>query len=133
MEPVLEQFQSAEVAVVVVIVTQQHQRDRRQVVEPHTRGPHSAGPGERERARALRVHRIDQYIGGSRLDEEGGVPHEGHNDLTLTERRRTARLDRDLTRPRGLGCDKEAGHLPEWLTVRAVRVEVAAAVEVITG
>src|SRR5918994_4096435 len=111
MEPVLEQFQSGEVAVVVVIVTQQHQRDRRQVLEMHTRRPHSAGPRKRERARALSVHRIDQHIRGCRLDQERRVPYKGHDDVALTGRRRAARLDRDVTRPRGLGCDQEVRHL----------------------
>ena len=61
----LERPQRAQVAVVVVIVAEQHDRDRRQVVETHRRRADPARADERQRAGAFRVHRIGQQIAAS--------------------------------------------------------------------
>jgi len=72
----------------------------------------------------LDVHRIDQQIGFCRLDEKAGVPDEGHDHLTGPGHRRLVGLDRDLRRPPRLGREQQMWHLPQWLAVRAVGIEV---------
>ena len=126
----LERTQGAEIAVVVMIVTQQHQGNGRQIVESHARRPHAAGARERNRARPLRVHGIGQQAGGADLDQKRRMTDERHNHVARAGAGGPARLDRDRGRPATARREQHARHHPEGAAIRAVGIVKPAPVEV---
>src|SRR6059058_4688788 len=100
MKAPLERSQGPEIAVIVMIVTEQHERDGRQIVEAHARRPHAAGARERNRARALRVHRIDQQADGADLDEKRGMTDERDHHVVRAGAGRPTWWSRSSVMPR---------------------------------
>src|SRR5712691_9695771 len=98
--------------------------------EERARGPNLTGPRERDRARAPGVHRIGQHGGGTDLNEKRGMTDERNDHLVRPGVGRLPRLDRNLRRPPGPRREHQARHPPERLTIRAVRIEEAAAIKV---
>ena len=131
MKAPLQSLQGREIAVIVVIMTQQHERDRGQVVERHARRPNLTGARERDRARAAGVHRIGQRVDGTDLNEKRGVANKRDDHLVRPGVGRPPRPDRNLRRPPGPRREQQARHHPERSTVRAVRIEESAAVKVV--
>src|SRR5204862_561710 len=127
----VESLRGAQIAVIVVVMTQEHERDGGQIVEAHALGPNPTGSRERYRARPLGVHRIDQDAGGSHLKEKGGVTDERDDHLARSGVGRPPRLDRTLRRPPGPWREQDARQHPERLTIRAGRLEKSAAIVVI--
>src|SRR5206468_10718703 len=93
--------------------------------------PNPTGARERDRARPLGVHRIDQQVGGRDLNEKRGMPDERDDHVVRSGVRRPARLDRDPRRPRGSWREQHARHHPNGLALRAARIEKPAAIKVI--
>src|SRR6185312_4242471 len=131
-EAALQGPQRGQVAMVVVIVAQEHEVDLRQVIELDTRCGHSAGAGEAQWAGALGIHRIGQQVAAAGLYEEGGVADEGHDHLVWTGRpRRTMRLHRYPLGPRGAPGQEKPGQSPERLPIGSAGVEELPTVEVV--
>ena len=86
------------VQVVVVVVRDDDEVDRRQVLEPDAGRHDPARPGERQRARPLRPLGIGQEAHPVQLDQHGRVPHPGHGRRpgVLAERASVVRGDREL-------------------------------------
>ena len=74
---------------------------------------------------------IDQYADVTNLNEECGVADISHHHLLRSGADRPPRLHRDLFRPPCPGSKKQARNHPKRLTLRAVRIEETAAVEVV--
>src|SRR5205807_8747056 len=129
MKPSLQRSQGREIAVVVMIVTEQHERDGGQIVEAHARRPHAARARERNRARALRVHRIDQQADGADLDEKRGMTDERDRHVVRADAGRPPRLDGERRRPAGARREQHARHPPEGLAIGAVGIVKPAPVE----
>src|SRR4051794_10654051 len=97
---VLQRPQRFEIAVVVVIVTQQYVSNRRQIVEANARLTHAPRPGPPERAGALRENGVGDDVAGARLNQKGRVTNEGDDDLAAARRRKRGPLhDWHLRRP----------------------------------
>jgi len=62
MKPPIERAQGPEIAVIVVIVTQEHERDRGQVVESHARAPEPDGGPRTRLARSAYTGSISRLI-----------------------------------------------------------------------
>ena len=60
----------AQIAVIVVVVAEQHDRDRRQVVEANGRLPHAPRPEQVQRTGALGIDRVGEDVAG-RASESG--------------------------------------------------------------
>ena len=131
MKAPLQSLQGREIAVIVVIMTQEHEGDRGQIVERHARRPNLTGSRELDRARAPGVHRIGQHGGGTDLNEKRGMTDERDDHLVQSGGGRLPRLDWNLPRPPGPRREQQPRHHPDRLAVRAVRIEEAAAIEVI--
>ena len=86
-----EHRERVQVAMVVVVVAEQHDRDRRQVVEPDRRLPHALRSEAIERAGPLRIHRVGEDVAERGLDQERRVADEGDVARGAVERRRQAR------------------------------------------
>ena len=129
---VLQRPQCFQIAVVVVIVTQEYVSNRRQIVEANARLTHAPGPCPPERSGALREDRVGDDVAGARLNQKGRVTDEGDDDLVAAGRRRRGPLhDWHLRRPWGVTLEQHARRLPERLCVCAVRVEEPPVVEMI--
>jgi hypothetical protein len=92
------------VEVVVVVVREHHEVDRRQRVERDARGRVAPRAGERHRRGALAPHRVGEHVPAAELQQEGGVAHPRRGEHA----RRGARPGRTRgrragTRPRGRG------------------------------
>ena len=75
-EALREQSERVQIAVIVVIVTEQHRRDRRQVVEGDSQLPNSPRSNDVQWAGALGIHRVGQNIPRRRLNQKCGVTDE---------------------------------------------------------
>ena len=71
-----EHAERAQIAVVVVVVTEQHDRDGRQVVERHGRLPNPPRSEQVQRTGALGIHRIGQDVSRRRLNQKRRVTDE---------------------------------------------------------
>src|SRR5882672_7423786 len=116
---------------VVVIVTEQHDRDRRQIVEANAGCPDAMRPRKLEWARAVGVHRIGQDAGSVGLDEKGRVANVADGELGALHRRWLPRRDGDRGGPRRAPRGEEPRRLPDRLTIRAVGIEESPPVEVV--
>ena len=93
-EPLRELAERAQIAVVVMVVTQQHDRDRRQVVERHRRLPDSPRSDHVQRACALGVHRVGQDVPRRRLNQKRRVTDERDDGDGAVQSRRPSRRRR---------------------------------------
>ena len=95
-----EHAERGQVAVIVVVVAEQHHRDGRQVVEAHGRLPDSPRSDQVQRTCALGIHRVGQDVPGRRLNQEGRVADERDDRRGAVESRRLSRRLIDMRRPR---------------------------------
>jgi len=116
---------------VVVVVTEQHRRDRRQVIESYRWLPDPLWPQYVERSGALRIHRICEQVAGGRLNQKGRVPDEGDDRGGAAERRRGPHGYVDVTRPRCSPFEQHARDRREGLSGCAGRIEESLPVEVV--
>ena len=130
-EPLREPSQRRQIAVIVVVVTEQHRRDRRQVVEPHARLPDSPRSSPGHRARALGIHRIGQEVPGGGLDQERRMADERDRRGRTVECRRHLRLNLDVYRPGRARLAQHPRNLGEWLSGGSGWIDESPAVEVI--
>lgn len=70
-------LQRLQIQMIIMIMRDQHEIDRRQICKLHTGRIDALGPDKAEGAGALRPDRIDQNIQACRLDEKGCVADEG--------------------------------------------------------
>ena len=114
-----------------MVVTEQHRRDRRQVVESHGRLPNSPRSDHVQRTCALRIHRIGQDVSGRRLNQKRGVTDERDDGGGAVQCRRTSGRHVDTRRPR---CSRLAQHprdRREWLPSLASGIEESPSIKVI--
>jgi len=81
----LELQECFDIQVVVVIVRDEDQMDRRQIGEGESRITHASRPQMPKRTRALGIDGIRQDVESGKLDEEGNVIDESKRDLALLE------------------------------------------------
>jgi hypothetical protein len=85
-EALPELCQRRDVQMVIVIVAEQDDIDRRQVLERHAGLAYSLGPDPAKRACTLRPDRISQDGGATRLDHKSRVVHESNGDIIRPRR-----------------------------------------------
>ena len=77
-----------QIHVIVVVVAQQHDIDRRQVLEPDSRWRMAPGSRPAHRTRALRPDRVGEDVEAVHLHEQRRVIHERHAQLAASDARR---------------------------------------------
>jgi len=72
---------------VVMVMADEHEVDRRQLLPPHGRRPHPPLAEPTERSGLSREYRIRQDVRAGQLEEKRGVPDESHRHLPGRHRR----------------------------------------------
>jgi hypothetical protein len=116
---------------VVVIVAQQHERDRGEILEPETGCPHPPGTDATAGPRVAREHRIGEEREPVALDQKRRMADERDRDLTRHRLGWSLHGHANLSRPgRSLG-PKQGPQLRDRLAIRPARVEEARTVEMV--
>src|SRR5690349_23068803 len=131
LEATVELEERVQITVIVVVMAEQDDRDGRQVVEADPWGPDPARSRRLARARSIGVHRISKNVCAGGLNEKGRMTDERERYLLLRYARWFPRLNGNRDRPTRPRCEEHARHRPQRRTIGAVRIEVAAPVEVV--
>jgi hypothetical protein len=123
--------QCRQIAVIVVVVTQEHRRNRRQIVEANARLAHTSWPDPREGTCALRVYRVGDDVPRGGLNEECCMTNERNDRRCAIQRWRHPWSNFDVSRPRRPRLAQHPRNLGERLPGTSARVNEAPAVEVI--
>src|SRR5882757_4466196 len=122
----LETQECFDIEVVVVIVRDEHQMDRWQLLKRKAGITDAFRADATERTGALRINRIGQYIEARELQQKRDVIDEGERDLTGCQRvrQRRARTVVDPLRPQfALPCPLPAQKILEGTSGLHIRVE----------
>ena len=128
---VREQSKRVPIAMIVVVVTQQHRRNGRQVVEPHGRLSHAARSQDVERAGTRGIHRVGQNIPCAGLNQKGRMTDERDDGDCAIERGRALKRLVDASRPGRSPSAEHARHGRERQDGCAGRIRKSPAIEVI--
>ena len=109
-EPLRKPFERPQIAMVVVVVAEQHRRDGRQVAERDRRESHPPWPGKIQRAGTLGVHRIRQKVSGRRLDQKRRVSDERNRGCCIVQSRGRLQRRLDVPRPRHARFEQHSRH-----------------------
>src|SRR5207237_6180943 len=132
----LEPHERVDIEMVVVVVSDEHEVDRRQLIKREPRGAYPLGADPPQGAYPLRIHRVREDIQTPELDQERDVIDERERDLPVIEAGGRRRSGAVLDPFRPLLCLSRAPppqKLPERAPDGCVRVEEEPAVEVIRG
>ena len=119
------------IAVIVVVVTQQHRRDRRQVIELHGRLPNSTRSEHIQRTCTLGIHRVREDVSCCRLDQKGRVTDERDDRPRAIQSRRQPRRFVNPRRPRGSPLEQHPRNGREWLSGETGGIEESPAVRMV--
>ena len=126
-----EHAERPQIAVIVVVVTEQHRRDGRQVVERDGRLPDSPRSEQVQRTCTLGIHRVGQDVPCRRLNQKRRVTDERDDGAGAVECRRPSRRLVDVRRP---GCSRLEQHPRngrEWLAGGAGGIDESPSIKVI--
>lgn len=130
----LEPAQGFQIEVVVVIVRDQHQVDRRQRLKRQARVAHAPRADVPQRTDALGVHRVGEDIEAGQLDQKGNVIDERERELPRSKARRQGGPDPILDAPRpgpGPRGNGPAQQVQPTASGAGVRIEKMPAVEMV--
>src|SRR4029077_7145184 len=131
LEATVELEEGVQITVIVVVMTEQDDRDGRQVLEADPRGPDPARSRRLARARSIGVHRIGKNVCAGGLNEKGRMTDDRERHLLCRYARWFPRLHGNRDRPTRPPCEEHARHRPQRRTIGAVGIEVSAPVEVV--
>src|SRR6266487_3970649 len=116
---------------IVMVVTQQHRRDRRQITERHGRLPNSPRTEHIPRTCTLGIHGMSQDVSCRSLNQKRRVTNERDDGGGAVQLWRRLRRLVDTGRPRCSWFEQHPRNGREWLSRSARGIDESPSIEVI--